>query len=66
MLLQFYNIEKGELLVDGKNIDQYDVIAMRRQIGYVMQEPVLFNKTIKENILFGKQDATDEEVYVAA
>ena len=66
LLLQFYNIEKGELLVDGKNIDQYDVIAMRRQIGYVMQEPVLFNKTIKENILFGKQDATDEEVYVAA
>ena len=44
----------------------YDVQALRHQIGYVMQEPVLFNKTIKENILFGKPGASDEEVYLAA
>jgi ABC-type multidrug transport system fused ATPase/permease subunit len=66
LLLQFYNIKKGKLEIDGKDISMYDVKALRHQIGYVMQEPVLFNKTIKENILFGKPGATDEEVYLAA
>ena len=66
LLLQFYTIEDGDLLIDGQSISKYDVKALRHQIGYVMQEPVLFNKTIKENIKFGKLNATDEEVYLAA
>ena len=44
----------------------YDVHALREQCGYVMQEPLLFNQDIKTNIRFGKPDATDEEVYIAA
>lgn len=66
ILLGFYNMREGEVTIDGKNLNRYDVLALRDQCGYVMQEPVLFNTTIKENILFGKPDATDEEVYIAA
>lgn len=68
ILLRFYNIEqgKGEVLIDGKDLDDYDVHKLRKQFGYVMQEPVLFNADIKTNILFGKPDATDEEVYISA
>ena len=68
ILLRFYNIEEGQgnILIDGVQLDQYDVHALREQCGYVMQEPVLFNTSIKKNILFGKPDATDEEVYIAA
>ena len=68
ILLRFYNIEEGQgnILIDGVQLDHYDVHALREQCGYVMQEPVLFNTTIKKNILFGKPDATDEEVYIAA
>ena len=68
LILQFYNLKAncGKILIDGTEISQYDVRALRKQIGYVMQEPVLFNKTIKENIMYGKLDATDEEVYIAA
>ena len=66
ILLRFYNINEGKVLIDGKDLDQYDVHALRDQCGYVMQEPVLFNADIKTNIRFGKPDATDEEVYIAA
>jgi len=57
LLLRFYDIKQGDVLIDGKNINEYDIAELRKQIGYVMQEPVLFNATIKENILFGKLDA---------
>ena len=66
ILLGFYNIEDGEVKIDGESLNCYDIHAFRQQCGYVMQEPVLFNTTIKENILFGKPDATDEDVYIAA
>ena len=54
------------MLIDGKDIQEYDTAQLRQQIGYVMQEPVLFNKTIKENILFGKLDAPDSKVHQMA
>ena len=66
ILLRFYNIDNGSVLIDGKDIEQYDVLSLREQCGYVMQEPMLFNKDIKTNIRFGKPNATDEEVYIAA
>lgn len=66
ILLRFYNINSGQVLIDGKDLDKYDVHALREQCGFVMQEPVLFNTDIKKNILFGKPDATDEEIYIAA
>lgn len=62
LLLRFYEINQGDLLIDGQKIDQYDISELRKQIGYVMQEPVLFNTSIKENILFGNMSATDAQV----
>lgn len=53
-------------MIDGVPIEEYDTSELRDQIGYVMQEPVLFNTSIKENILFGKLDATDAQVRRAA
>ena len=66
LLLRFYNLEEGQILIDGAPIEDFDVKALRKQIGLVMQEPILFNSTIKENILFGKPDATNEEIFRAA
>ena len=47
ILLRFYNIVSGQVLIDGQDLDKYDVHELREQCGYVMQEPVLFNTTIK-------------------
>ena len=65
-MLRFYNINEGQVLIDDEDLDRYDVLNLRESCGYVMQEPVLFNQDIKKNILFGKPEATDEEVYIAA
>ena len=66
LLLRFYNIDSGSIEIDGTNLNDYDIKALRRQIGYVMQEPVLFNTSIKENILYGELDASDEQVLKVA
>ena len=50
------------MLIDGIDIRDYNVKALRRQIGIVMQEPLLFNTTIKENILYGNDQADDAKV----
>ena len=63
LLLRFYDYQHGEILIDGVPLHEYDVAELRKQIGYVMQEPVLFNSSIKENILFGKLDASNSKVY---
>jgi ABC-type multidrug transport system fused ATPase/permease subunit len=47
------------LLIDGKEIKDYNVAELRRQIGFVMQEPILFNVSIKENILYGNDKANN-------
>jgi ABC-type multidrug transport system fused ATPase/permease subunit len=62
LLLRFYDITGGNILIDGKDIREYDIGELRRQIGFVMQEPLLFNTTIKENILYGNENASDLEV----
>jgi len=66
LLLRFYNVSSGQILIDGKDIDDYNVHNLRKESGFVMQEPILFNWSIKDNIKYGKQDASDEEVYKAA
>ena len=53
------------MLIDGENLKDINLKNYRQQIGYVGQEPVLFNTTIKKNVLFGKPDASDEEVIEA-
>ncbi|KAK9061730.1 hypothetical protein SSX86_018913 [Deinandra increscens subsp. villosa] len=66
LLLRFYDPQGGEICVDGLSIDKLQIKWMRSQMGLVSQEPALFATTIKENILFGKEDATMEEVIKAA
>ncbi|CAG9313886.1 unnamed protein product [Blepharisma stoltei] len=62
----FYYCEKGTILIDGVDITQYDISALRGFVGLVSQEPILFNTTIKENIRIGRMDATDGEIENAA
>jgi ABC-type multidrug transport system fused ATPase/permease subunit len=66
LLLRYYPIEKGRITVDGKDIRQYDILQYRQNIGIVPQEVILFGGTIKENIAYGKPDATEEEIIGAA
>ncbi|MBR4072252.1 MAG: ABC transporter ATP-binding protein [Clostridia bacterium] len=62
----FYDISKGEIRIDGKDIRNLTKTSLRRNIGIVQQDVYLFNASIKDNILYGRLDATDEEVFEAA
>lgn len=66
LLQRFYDPLAGEILLDGVAIDKLQLKWVRSQMGLVSQEPALFATTIMENILFGKEDATMEEVFEAA
>ncbi|XP_021771130.1 ABC transporter B family member 15-like [Chenopodium quinoa] len=66
LLQRFYNPLGGEILLDGVSIDKLQLKWLRSQMGLVSQEPALFATTIKENILFGKEDASMDEVIEAA
>ena len=59
-------LQKGEILVDGVNINEFEVGSLRKRLGYVQQMPTMFHDTIKNNILYGKPDATNKEVAAAA
>jgi len=66
LLLQFYKISKGDILVDGKSIYGQNIRDFRNNLALVPQEVILFGGTIRENILYGKEAATDEEIIMAA
>ncbi|KAF2337136.1 ABC transporter ATP-binding protein [Flavobacterium daemonense] len=66
LLLRFYDITSGEILVDGKNIHDYDLENLRGNMSIVPQDVILFGGTIRENIAYGKPDASDEEIMAAA
>lgn len=66
LLLRFYELNGGSILIDGKNINDYTRCELRELFGMVLQEAWLFNGSIMDNIRYGKQGATDEEVYEAA
>lgn len=66
LITRFYDIDSGEILLDGENISELPKKGLRSCIGIVLQDTVLFTGTIKDNIRFGKLDATDEEIYAAA
>jgi ABC-type multidrug transport system fused ATPase/permease subunit len=66
LLLRYYTTDRGQISVDGKDIRQYDILQLRQNIGIVPQEVILFGGTIKENIAYGKPDATDEDILQAA
>jgi len=66
LLLKFYNIDEGDIRIDGKSIHDFDTTAHRRNIAIVPQEVILFGGSIRENILYGKPDASEEEIIEAA
>ena len=66
LLMRFYDIDSGEIKIDGVNIDEYDKHSLRSLIGMVLQDSWLFSDTIANNIRYGNLDATDEEVIDAS
>lgn len=65
MIPRFYDRTAGEIYIDGKNIDTWSDEQLREKVGIVMQKVVLFQGTIRENLLWGNENATDEELYEA-
>jgi ABC-type multidrug transport system fused ATPase/permease subunit len=66
LLMQFYPLSGGRIVVDGHNVADYDLTALRSHIGIVPQETLLFGGTIRDNIAYGKPGATDQEIIEAA
>lgn len=66
LLTRFYDVTEGTIYLDGKDIREYTRDSLRRSFGFVLQDTYLFSGTIKENIMYGKPDATDAEVEAAA
>ncbi|MEJ2251404.1 MAG: ABC transporter ATP-binding protein [Candidatus Lokiarchaeota archaeon] len=66
ILSRFYDPLRGDVYVDGKNLKDIKIDSLRRKMGIVLQENFLFSDTVKENIRFGKLDATDEEIIAVA
>ncbi|PQJ80902.1 ABC transporter ATP-binding protein [Polaribacter porphyrae] len=66
LISRLYDVTEGEILLDDKPIEQGNLDAIRNQIGFVPQDPFLFSDTIENNIKFGKEDATEDEIINAA
>lgn len=65
LIPRFYDVRSGAVLVDGQDVRTYPLEALRKKIGVVPQKAVLFKGTLRENMQWGKEDATDEEIYRA-
>lgn len=66
LLMRFYDVNDGEILIDGHNIKDFERGELRKMFGMVLQDTWLFGGTVKDNIKYGKEDATDDEVIQAA
>ena len=66
LLMRFYEINSGEILIDGKNIKDFSIDFLRKNIGMVLQDTKLFMGTIKENIAYGRDNVSDDEIIKAA
>lgn len=64
--MRFYDPEFGQVLIDGVDVTTLNVVELRSRLGLVMQEPLLFNYSLAENILYGKLESSNEEIYAAA
>lgn len=62
LIPRFYDVKTGSIMINGEDIRNYDIVDLRNNISFVFQDNYLFSGTIKENILMGKPDATDEEI----
>ena len=65
LICRFYDPTEGEILMDGKNLKERSLLWLHSSIGYVLKTPHLFSGTVRENLLMGKPDATDEEIQKA-
>jgi len=65
LLPRFYDPDKGSVLIDGKDINEFDLFSLREHIGIVTQETILFNDTVRNNIAFGKPDAVLDDIMEA-
>lgn len=66
LISRFYDVTEGRVLLDGTDIRKYQVRSLRDKIGMVLQDNILFSESVKANILMGRPDASDEEVFEAA
>lgn len=66
MIPRLYDVDEGEILIDGVNVKDYSLYNLRDGVGMVLQKNVLFSGTIEENLRWGDEDATEEELYAAA
>ncbi len=66
LVARFYEVTKGSITIDGYDIRKVTQESLRQQIGMVLQEPFLFSGTIRENITYGREKVSDEEIFVAA
>ena len=66
LIPRYYDAAKGKVFIEGRDVAEYDLPSLRKKIGYVMQKSELFSDTIANNIKWGKDDATEEEVLAAA
>lgn len=60
--MRFYDIDRGDILIDDVSIKAYNIATLRQRMGLVMQEPTLFNYSVRENILYGNSTASNLEV----
>ncbi|MEG1946413.1 MAG: ABC transporter ATP-binding protein [Lachnospiraceae bacterium] len=66
LMSRFYDIQKGKILIDGYDVQKVSIQSLRRQMGVMTQENFIFQGTVRENIAYGKMDATQEEIVAAA
>jgi ABC-type multidrug transport system fused ATPase/permease subunit len=66
LLLNYYDADSGVVAIDGSDVRQFDPRSVRQQIAAVLQEPMLFNTSVRDNLRYGRLEATDEEIEVAA
>ena len=65
LLLRFYDVEKGAITIDGQDISQVQQDTLRANIGMVTQDTSLLHRSVRDNILYGRPDATEEELLLA-
>jgi hypothetical protein len=66
LLFRFYDLQGGEILIDNQNIANVTQNSLRENISMIPQEPVLFHRSIRENIAYGKPNATEQEITIAS
>ncbi len=66
LLMRFYDIKSGQILIDGHDISKVTLKSLRRQVGVVLQESILFNTTVRHNLRYGKKDVEESEVITCA